>query len=146
MNENKCDKDSVLCSAYLLGIRCPFDGNSYPKEKALELTKKENLIPVCPEQLGGLATPRDWSEIKNERVITKKGDDITEQYKRGAEEILKIAKLLNIKKAILKQRSLSCGCGQIYDGTFSKNVIAGDGLTTRLLKENGIEVISEEDL
>ncbi len=146
MSENKCDKNPVLCSACLLGVRCAYDNEIHSSKKALELVDEENLIPICPEQLGGMETPRTAAEINDDQVITKDGENVTEPFKKGAREVLKIAKLLGAKKAILKQRSPSCGCGQIYDGTFSKNVISGDGITTRLLKENGIEVISEEDL
>lgn len=148
MNKNKHYKKPILCSACLLGIKCPYDGKIHSKESVLKLIGKENLIPICPEQLGGLTTPRIEAEIQNgsDKVINKKGENVTKQFKKGAEETLKIAKLLNIKKAILKQRSPSCGSGQIYDGTFSGKVISGDGFTTRLLKENGIEVISEEEL
>lgn len=135
-----------LCSACLLGIKCRYDGKSKEDEKVINLSKREVLIPVCPEQLGGLATPRESREIRGERVITKSGKDETENHKRGAEETLKIAKLFGIKEAIFKQRSPSCGCGQVYDGTFSGKIIKGDGVTTALLKKNGIKVISEEDL
>lgn len=135
-----------LCSACLLGIRCRYDGKSKPDKRIIGLSKKEALIPVCPEQLGGLSTPRESSEIKGKRVITVSGKDQTENMKKGAEETLKIAKLFNIKQAILKQKSPSCGCGKIYDGTFSGKIIKGDGVTTALLKKNKIKVISEEDI
>lgn len=135
-----------LCSACLLGIRCRYDGKSKPDKRIIGLSRKEALIPVCPEQLGGLSTPRESSEIKGKRVITASGKDQTENMKKGAEETLKIAKLFNIKQAILKQKSPSCGCGKIYDGTFSGKIIKGDGVTTTLLKKNKIKVISEEDI
>ena len=135
-----------LCSACLLGIRCRYDGKSKPNEKVLALSKKEVLIPVCPEQFGGLPTPREPSEQRGEKVVTKSGKSVTENFKNGAEEVLKLAKLFNINEAILKQRSPSCGSGQIYDGTFSETLIKGDGVTTALLKSNGIKVVSEEDL
>lgn len=135
-----------LCSACLLGIRCRYDGKSKPDKRIIGLSRKEALIPVCPEQLGGLSTPRENSEIKGKRVITASGKDKTENMKKGAEETLKIAKLFNIKQAILKQKSPSCGCGKIYDGTFSGKIIKGDGVTTALLKKNKIKVISEEDI
>ena len=135
-----------LCSACLLGIKCRYDDKSKEDEKVIELSKKEVLIPVCPEQLGGLPTPRENSEIQRDRVITKSGKDETENLERGAGEVLKLAQLFGIKEAILKQRSPSCGCGQIYDGTFSGKVIKGDGVTTALLKKNGIKVVTEEDL
>lgn len=135
-----------LCSACLLGINCRYNGETKPNEKVLELLKKEVLIPVCPEQLGGLATPREPSEIKDSEVVTNNGKDVTDKFKKGAEETLKIAKLFNIKEAILKQRSPSCGCGQIYGGTFSGKIIEGYGVTADLLRKNGIGVISEDEL
>jgi len=135
-----------LCSACLLGIKCRYDGKSKPNKKVIELSKKEILIPVCPEQLGGLPTPREPAEQRRKKVITKTGKDVTKSFMQGAKEVLKLAKLLNVKEAILKQRSPSCGCGQIYDGTFSDRIIKGDGITTSLLKKNGIKVITEEDL
>lgn len=133
-----------LCSACLLGIKCRYDGKSKPNKKVLEL--KETLIPVCPEQLAGLTTPRESSEIQGDKVITASGKDRTKELERGAEETLKMAKLFNIKEAILKQRSPSCGSGQIYDGTFSGKIIKGDGITASLLKMNGIKVITEEEV
>lgn len=145
-----------LCSACLLGIRCRYDGNSKSNEKVLALLKKEVLIPVCPEQLSGLKTPRPNTEIKNgdgsfvldkkASVIDSHGNDVTDYFINGAKEVLKLAKMCNIKEAILKQRSPSCASGQMYDGTFSNILIKGDGVTTALLKKNGIKVISEEDL
>lgn len=135
-----------LCSACLLGIRCRYDGKNKPDKKIIGFSKKEALIPVCPEQLGGLSTPRESSEIKGKKVITASGKDRTENMKKGAKETLKIAKLFNIKQAIFKQKSPSCGCGKIYDGTFSGKIIKGDGVTTALLKKNKIKVIPEEDI
>ncbi len=135
-----------LCSACLLGVKCRYDGKSRPCQKVIDLAGKETLIPVCPEQLAGLPTPRIGHEIKCNKVINEKGNDATPVFQKGAQETLKIAKIFGIKEAIFKQRSPSCGCGYIYDGTFSKKVIAGDGWTTRLLKKNGIKVISEDDL
>ncbi len=135
-----------ICSACLLGIDCRHDGKTKPNKKVLELAKTETLIPVCPEQLGGLSTPRPATEISDDSIITKDGQDISDSFHRGAHETLKIAKLFNIKKAILKTRSPSCGCGKIYDGTFKKRLIKGDGITTKLLKENNIKIITEKEL
>jgi len=135
-----------LCSACLLGIKCRYDGNGKKDKKVIELSRKEALIPVCPEQMGGLATPRESSEIKNGKVFTQSGKNITKNLQRGAEEVLELAELFNIKEAIFKQKSPSCGCGKIYDGAFSGKIIKGDGVTTALLKKNGIKVISEENL
>ncbi|MFH0775135.1 MAG: DUF523 domain-containing protein [bacterium] len=145
-----------LCSACLLGINCKFDGQSKIYGRVLNLTKDEVLIPVCPELFGGQATPRPDAEIVGgtgedvlngkARVLEKDGNDVTLKFTRGAEEVLKIAKLYGIKEAILKQRSPSCGSGEISDGTFFRSHRKGDGVTTALLKKNGIKVISEEDL
>ena len=135
-----------LCSACLLGIKCRYDGKSARNRKVIMLLKAETLIPVCPEQLGGLPTPREPAEIRGKRVVTRSGKDVTENFKRGAKEVLKIAQLYGIKEAIMKQGSPSCGCGEIYDGTFSSKTIKGDGVTTALLKKNGIKVISEKEL
>lgn len=135
-----------LCSACLLGIKCRYDGKDALNKKAVLLSKQEKLLPVCPEVLGGLPIPREQSELRNGRAITKSGKDVTSCFEKGAEKILKTAKSFDIKEAILKQRSPSCGCGQIYDGTFSGKVIKGDGVTAALLKKNGIKVVSEEEL
>jgi uncharacterized protein YbbK (DUF523 family) len=135
-----------LCSACLLGIKCRYDGKSKLNEKVIELSREEILIPVCPEQLGGLPTPREPTELRGGRVVTKSGEDLTKYFEMGAEQVLEKAKLLGVKTAILKQGSSSCGCGKIYDGTFSGKIIEGDGVTATLLKKNGISVISEEDL
>jgi len=135
-----------LCSACLLGIPCRYDGKSKPNQKVLELAKNELLIPICPEQLGGLQTPREGAEIIDGRVKTQSGEDRTQEFKQGAESVLLIAKTCGAKKAILKQRSPSCGCGKIYDGSFSQKIIEGNGVTAKALIKEGIEVISEEDL
>ena len=138
--------EKILCSACLLGLSCRYDGNSRPNNKVIELIKDYILIPVCPEQLGGLPTPRECSEISGTKVFTKSGRDVTQNFVHGAKQTLYIAKLLGIKKAILKQYSPSCGCGKIYDGSFSGKIIEGDGVTTKLLKEEGIFVVSDEEL
>ncbi len=146
-----------LCSACLLGIKCAWDGKDrYKNKKVIELAKREILIPVCPEQLGGLPTPRIFQEIQGGtgddvlngkcKVLNKEGKDVTKFFIEGAYEVLKIAKLLGIKEFIAKQKSPSCGCGKIYDGTFTKRLIKGDGVTTALLKRHGIKVISDENL
>jgi len=138
-------KEVLLCSACLLGINCKYDGKSNKNEKIQKLRKKYILVPVCPEILGGLPTPREPAEQKRKRVITKSGKDITRYFEKGAKEVFKICKILGIKKAILKQKSPSCGCGKIYDGTFSGRLIKGEGVTTKLLKKNKIKVFTEEN-
>lgn len=135
-----------LCSACLLWVNCRFDGKSKPNQKVLELSKKETIIPVCPEQLGWLPTPRIAWEIIRDKVLSQDWQDLTKFYLKWADETLKIAKQMGITEAILKQKSPSCGCGKIYDWTFSWTIIKWDGITTKLLKENNIDVISEEDL
>jgi len=146
-----------LISACLLGIRCAWSGDDkYKYDRAIELSKLEPLIPVCPEQLGGLPTPRVPQEIqggtgedvldKKCTVLNKNGEDVTRQFIRGAEETLKIARQLKVKEFIAKSTSPSCACSQIYDGSFSGRLINGDGVTTALLKRNGIKIIPEEDL
>ena len=146
----------ILVSACLLGINCKYSGgNNYVKEAA-EIASRGDAIPVCPEQLGGCATPRPAAEIKGGTgadvldgkcsIIRKDGEDITGQFIKGAEEVLKIALMTGAKKAILKAMSPSCGCGRIYDGTFSKRLVQGNGVTAELLLRNRIEVITEEEL
>ncbi|MCS7115070.1 MAG: DUF523 domain-containing protein [Nitrososphaerota archaeon] len=135
-----------LCSACLLGIRCRYNGKSALNRKVVELLKTETLIPVCPEQLGGLPTPREPAEIRGKRVITRSGKDVTENFKRGAEQVLKLARLFNAKEAILKQGSPSCGCGKVYDGTFTGKVVEGYGITAALLKKNGVRIIPSDKL
>ncbi|MEM1538910.1 MAG: DUF523 domain-containing protein [Candidatus Bathyarchaeia archaeon] len=135
-----------LCSACLLGVRCRYDGRSALNKKVVGLLKVETLIPVCPEQLGGLPTPREPAEIREGKVITRSGIDVTENFKRGAEQTLKLAKLFNVKEAILKQGSPSCGCGRIYDGSFTGKIIKGYGVTAALLKKNGVIIIPSDEL
>jgi len=146
-----------LVSACLLGIKCAWDGRDrYRNRKVIELLRKETLIPVCPEQLGGLATPREFQEIEKgsggdvldgkSRVKNKIGQDVTRQFTGGAKEALKIAKQYNIKEFIAKSRSPSCGCGSIYDGSFSRKLIQGNGVTVALFKRNGIKVMSENNI
>ena len=146
MTKNMIEKSIKLCSACLLGVKCRHDGGSKTNKKVLDLVFKEILIPVCPEQLGGLPSPRTRSEIDDGKVFAINGDDVTENFEEGARQVLALAKMYECSEAILKQRSPSCGSGQIYDGTFSGKVIEGDGVTAKLLKENGISVITEEDL
>lgn len=133
----------LLVSACLLGVRCRYDGDSRPHPAVAELAERHTLIPVCPEQLGGLATPRPPAERCGERVVTKAGSDVTEQYRRGAEETLRLCRLFECETAVLKERSPSCGCGEIYDGTHTGTLTRGDGVTAELLKANGIFVCGE---
>ena len=135
-------KEKILVSACLLGLNCKYDGGNNYSEEIDEFLKDYDVIPICPEIMGGLPTPRVPSEVLGDKVVNKEGIDVTPQFNKGAKEVLFLAKKYNIKKALLKAKSPSCGNGQIYDGTFSHTLIDGDGVTTKLLKENGIEVIT----
>jgi uncharacterized protein YbbK (DUF523 family) len=136
----------IIVSACLAGIKCRYDGLDNTFEKVVELVSKGEAIPVCPEQLGGLSTPRLPAEIKEDKVININGEDVTENYLKGARETLQIARMTKSNQAILKQRSPSCGCGLIYDGTHSGKIVPGIGLTAKLLLDNGISVKTEEDI
>lgn len=133
-----------LVSACLAGMPCRYDGQAKPCESVIELVKEGKAIPVCPEQLAGMPTPRPPAEQLDARIIAKDGTDVTLQYQRGAREALRIALIAKCDKAILKSNSPSCGCGKVYDGTFTGALIDGDGVLTQLLKQNGIEVVTEE--
>jgi uncharacterized protein YbbK (DUF523 family) len=133
----------IIVSACLAGMNCNYKGKNCENETVAALVREGKAIPVCPEQLGGLTTPRAPAEIKNERIIiTKEGTDVTEAFLIGAKEVLKICQKYNCKKAILKANSPSCGCGKIYDGNFNGSLVDGDGITAGLLIEHGIEVIA----
>lgn len=137
--------ENILVSACLLGLCCRYDGKSKADERVVKLLEREDitLIPVCPEQLGGMKTPREPSERSGEGVQNSLGEDVTAHYQKGAEETLKLARLYGCGRAILKERSPSCGSGQIYDGTFGRTLTRGDGVTAELLKRSGIEVLGE---
>lgn len=146
---------STLISACLTGVNCKYNGGNNLHHILASLLKTGEVIPVCPEQLGGLPTPRisceivggtGWDVLEGRaRVINRDNQDVTESYIKGAYETLNIAKKCGVDLAILKELSPSCGMGQIYDGTFCRNCIAGDGVTAALLKENGIKVVSDQD-
>ncbi len=134
---------NIIVSACLLGIKCRYDGTGVKIKELIEAFPNDNLIPVCPEVLGGLPTPRTPAERIGDNIITKTGNDVTKEYMKGAKEVLKLAKDKECCLAILKERSPSCGCGKIYDGTFTGKLIEGNGVTTELLLKNGITVKGE---
>lgn len=136
----------ILVSACLLGANCKYSGGSNRCPGLDALKEYYQLIPVCPEQLGGLPTPRPPAECQGEAVINKEGTDVTSQFQRGAEEALRLGRYFGCEEAILKSRSPSCGCGEIYDGTFTGTLIPGDGITAKLLRRNGFRLFSEERL
>ncbi len=137
------EKEPLLISACLMGAACRYDGKRQPMENLEKLMRRYHLIPVCPEQLGGLATPRAPAERVDDRVITENGADVTAAYTAGAKETLRLAKLYGCTKAVLKERSPSCGHGSIYDGTFTRTLKEGSGVTAQLLTEHGIAVYGE---
>lgn len=132
-----------MISKCLLGENCRYDGKNNFCLEMLELQNYYNLIPICPEQLGGLPTPREPNEIIVDKVKTIKGVDNTDSFKKGAIEALDIAKKNSCTIAILKSKSPSCGNGKIYDGSFTHTLIDGDGITCKLLKENNIKIYNE---
>ena len=137
---------SILVSACLLGASCRYDGKAKPVKEVIALKDKYNLIPVCAEIMGGLPTPRIPCEIKNGRAVNQNGEDKTDEYVRGAEEVLRLARLFGCDTAVLKARSPSCGNGEIYDGCFSGRLISGDGICAELLKANGIKIVNETQI
>ena len=138
---------TVLVSACLLGTPCRYDGASRPCGELARLeVLGHRLIPVCPEVMGGLPTPRPPAEICGQRVVTREGADVTAAYRRGAEAVLELARLTGAEAAILKERSPSCGSGAVYDGTFSGTLTAGWGAAAGLLREQGIRVLGESRL
>ena len=139
-------KPRVVFSQCLLGVRCRYDGKCAVNEAVRAEACARGWIPVCPEILGGLSTPRASAERVGDRVMNREGGDVTEAFHRGAEQALEIARMYGAKYALLKERSPSCGCGTIYDGTFSGAKIPGDGVTAALFKENGIRVFGESRL
>ena len=126
----------IAVSSCLLGINCKYNGKSNYNEDIIKLKEKYEIIPICPEVLGGLPTPRIPSEIINNKVINQEGTDVTLEYVTGANKALQILKENNIKIAILKAKSPSCGKGEIYDGSFSHTIIEGNGITTKLFFHN----------
>lgn len=136
----------ILVSACLLGAACKYSGGDNLCPQVAAMAQDHALVPVCPEQLGGLPTPRTPSERQGDRVVTKDGRDVTDAYLRGAQEALKLAKLFGCDTAILKARSPSCGARAIYDGSFTGTVIPGDGVTAELLQASGIRVLTEAEL
>lgn len=146
----------LIVSACLVGVNCKYDGCNNDNEKVKEFLRDKQYVLICPEQLGGLTTPRKPSEInklggedvlsENSKVISCENEDVTEHFIKGAKESLKIAKMFNCKKALLKEGSPSCGCNLIYDGTFKGKKVSGMGVTAALFNKNNIEIFSEKEL
>ncbi len=136
----------ILVSACLFGNNCRYKGDNCLNEKLLALGKDNVLIPVCPEQLGGLPTPRRPAERVGDKIISDKGVDVTEEYTRGAELAVAIAKANNADYCVLKANSPSCGKGVVYDGTFTGGKTSGNGLTTETLLKEGFKVLTEDEI
>ena len=137
---------NILVSACLLGVNCRYSGKGELCQELQKLMKEHHLIPVCPQQLGGLATPRTPAERVKDRVVTQMGEDVTAQYEKGARETAGLAELFGCRCAVLKERSPSCGSGRIYDGTFSRQLVSGDGTAAALLKERGVRIFGETEI
>ena len=136
----------IMVSACLLGENCKYSGGNNRSEKVLEYVAGHEVIPVCPEVMGGLPTPREPAEIVNGEVINRLGMSVDREYRLGAKKTLGLAKEKQIDLAILQPRSPSCGTKEIYDGTFSGKRIPGMGVTAALLKQNGFQVIGADEL
>jgi len=139
----------ILVSACLLGINCKYSGGNNRKESWIEALKGLPIVPICPEQLGGLTTPRPPAEITSTKPLvikTKTGEDVTDAFCKGAEELCEMARIIGATVAILKAKSPSCGKNTIYDGSFSKTVIPGRGIAADALMRQGITVFSEDEL
>ena len=142
----KADKPVLLVSACLLGEPCRWDGGDNRCEAVLALAEKYTLLPFCPEQAGGLTTPRLPCEKRRERVLDREGNDRTVAFLRGAEAAVAAAKDAGAVGAVLKERSPSCGSGRIYDGSFSRILVDGDGVTAAALKTAGLPVYGESEV
>jgi uncharacterized protein YbbK (DUF523 family) len=145
MTQIKTDKP-IIVSMCLAGVPCDYMGESHPCQPVIHLVDRGKAIPICPEQLGGLPTPRTPAERLGDKVLTLNGADVTEAFERGARRTLQIARLVGAEVAILKSRSPSCGKGRIYDGTHTGILIEGNGLTAELLMESGIRVFTDETI
>lgn len=136
----------IFVSACLLGENCKYSGGNNRNEAVLAFLNDKTYLAVCPECAGGLPIPRPPAEILKGRVVNKEGEDVTAEFMLGAEKTLALAKEHQPELCLLKANSPSCGCGQIYDGTFSGKKVPGNGKTAELLLENGFTVMTEKEL
>ena len=144
MSNRTSARPAIVVSACLLGVRCNHRGGASPSPKAMRLADDYRVIGVCPETVGGLPTPRAAAERQPDgRVIAEDGTDVTDAYERGAAAAVDLARVTGARQAVLKARSPSCGCHQIYVG---EKLVDGEGVTAQALREAGLEVRSEEDL
>ena len=137
----------VIVSACLLGVRCNHEGDANTNDAAVALRATHRVVPICPESAGGLPTPRTEAERQPDGTVhTSDGRDVTEWFERGAAQAMRLAEAVGATRAVLKARSPSCGCHEIYDGSFTCTRVVGEGVTAAALRAAGLEVISEEDL
>lgn len=151
----RVNKGKYIVSACLAGLECRYDGGHKENACIKKLVSSGKAIPVCPEQIGGLSIPRPPAEISGgtgvdvlngrAKVINSKGKDVTSHFIKGAFQVLRLARMLDCRRAILKEKSPSCGSGKIYDGNFKGKLREGRGVTAALLEQEGIEVVSEND-
>ena len=137
----------LIVSACLLGVACNHRGQASTSAAVVDLRRDRRLIPVCPETAGGLPTPRSAAEVQpSGRVRTAAGEDVTDAYDRGAAQAVRLAAAAGVAGAVLKARSPSCGCHEVYDGSFTRTRVEGEGVTARALRAAGVPVWSEEDV
>jgi uncharacterized protein YbbK (DUF523 family) len=136
----------IIVSACLAGMMTNYLGESFSHPAVEKLVKDGKAIPVCPEQLGGLTTPRRPAERIGDRVVTDNGIDVSQQFRNGAREVARLVELTGARIVILKSKSPSCGVGWTYDGTFTDKIIEGDGVTAERLRSMGVKLLTEEDL
>ena len=146
MSDERDARDVVVVSACLLDVKCNHRGLASPSAAVQKLGRTHRLVAVCPETMGGLPTPRPAAEIQADgSVTTADGGDVTDAYRRGAAATVALARSTGARRAVLKARSPSCGCAEVYDGTFSRTLRAGEGITAAALRQAGVEVVSDED-
>ena len=140
------DRPALLVSACLLGTCCNHEASHSRRTAVAALSDEYLVVPICPEATGGLSTPRAAAERCGTRVVNSQGNDVTDAYERGARAAVELAQAVGARRAVLKARSPSCGPAKIYDGTFSRTLRDGAGVTAEALRAVGIDVVSEEDL
>ena len=136
----------IAVSACLIGENCKYNGGNNYSEKVIDYIKGNEVLPVCPEVLGGLPVPRESAEIVNGIVSHKDGTSVDKEFRKAAKKAWEIVKEENVDLVILQSRSPSCGVNSIYDGSFSGKLISGKGVFADLLQKNGIKVIDVSDL
>lgn len=144
---DRAELPALVVSACLLGVRCNHAGGASPSEAVAALADDHRLVPVCPETLGGLPTPRPAAERQPDGlVVAEDGTDVTNAYQRGADQTVRVALAVGARGAVLKARSPSCGCHQVYDGSFTRTLVEGAGVAAEALRAAGLDVRSEEDV